>query len=86
VFYSHTGEAMPTVSVKPVKSLGRYGDLNDTVRDECRRRQAVEGLKSITRHFVKKSNRLVVAFLQNKYQRLPLTLPHQRLNVEQAEK
>jgi len=43
------GEAIPTVSEKPVKSLGRWydGDLRDTVRVGEVRRQAVEGLKSI---------------------------------------
>jgi len=42
------GEAIPTVSEKPVKSLGRWydGDLKDTVRVGEVRRQAVEGLKS----------------------------------------
>jgi len=42
-------EAIPTVSEKPVKSLGRWydGDLKDTVRVGEVRRQAVEGLKSI---------------------------------------
>jgi len=40
---------MPTVSEKPVKSLGRWydGDLKDTVRVREVRRQAVEELKSI---------------------------------------
>jgi len=43
------GEAIPRVSAKPVKSLGRCydGDLKDTVRVGEVRRQAVEGLKSI---------------------------------------
>ena len=43
------GEAIPTVSEKPVKSLGRWydGDLKDTVRVGEVRQQAVEGLKSI---------------------------------------
>jgi len=43
------GEAIPTVSEKPVKSLGRWydGDLKDTVQVGEVRRQAVEGLKSI---------------------------------------
>jgi len=41
-------EAIPTVSEKPVRSLGRYnGDLKDTVRVGEVRRRAEEGLKSI---------------------------------------
>lgn len=43
------GEAIPTVSEKPVKSLGRWydWDLNDTVHVGEVRQQVVEGLKSI---------------------------------------
>jgi len=43
------GEAIPTVSEKPVKSLGRWydGDLKDTVRVGEVRRKAMEGLKSM---------------------------------------
>jgi len=42
------GEATPTVSEKPVRSLGRwyYGDLKDKDRVGEVRRQAMEGLKS----------------------------------------